>query len=209
MKIYTDDRLYSHRVRFACLVKGLRADWVPVDVGNPEDLDHLAEISPPSGEQLPVLEDRHLVLYNDLAMLEYLEERLTYPTLMPTTPEERALVRQEISRLNEACDMAEDIELGSGREITKARKGLVEEIRQMLPEFSENPWYKSREITLLDCCLAPLLWRFPLYKINLKVNASTMPMFEYMKRVFSLDTFRASLTEIERDIQLSPSKRRS
>jgi RNA polymerase-associated protein len=51
---------------------------------------------------------------------------------------------------------------------------------------------------LLDCSIAPILWRLPYYGIELP--ASTKPITTYMKRVFSRPSFQASLSEQERDM---------
>ena len=44
------------------------------------------------------------------------------------------------------------------------------------------PYFLSAEFSLLDCSIAPILWRLPHYGIELPT--STKPITTYMKRVF-------------------------
>jgi stringent starvation protein A len=60
------------------------------------------------------------------------------------------------------------------------------------------PYFLSEEFSLLDCSIAPILWRLPYYGIELP--ASTKPIADYMKRVFSRPSFQKSLSEQERDM---------
>ena len=57
----------------------------------------------------------------------------------------------------------------------------------------------SEEFTLVDCCIAPLLWRLPRYGIELPRSAK--PIFEYQERVFERESFQVALTEAEREIR--------
>ena len=57
------------------------------------------------------------------------------------------------------------------------------------------------EFSLVDCCIAPLLWRLPSVGIVIPNDAKHKPLNEYMKRVFTMPSFIESLTELERDIR--------
>ena len=56
----------------------------------------------------------------------------------------------------------------------------------------------SEEFSLMDCAVAPILWRLSKYGIELP--ASTKALKDYSKRIFQMDSFRASLSEPERDL---------
>jgi RNA polymerase-associated protein len=58
----------------------------------------------------------------------------------------------------------------------------------------------SDELSLVDCCVAPLLWRLPVLQIELPPQARAIQ--DYAKRIFDLLAFRASLTEAEREMVL-------
>ncbi|HAW76102.1 MAG TPA: stringent starvation protein A, partial [Alteromonas australica] len=50
-----------------------------------------------------------------------------------------------------------------------------------------------------DCYLAPLLWRLPALGIELN-GAGSKEINAYMNRIFSRSSFKASLTDQEREI---------
>ena len=43
--------------------------------------------------------------------------------------------------------------------IKKSIKELRESIIGIAPIFAEKPFFMSEEFTLVDCCIAPILWR--------------------------------------------------
>jgi len=55
----------------------------------------------------------------------------------------------------------------------------------------------SEEFTLVDCCIAPILWRLPVMGIDIKKDKAP-GLYEYMDRLFSREAFKASLSEEER-----------
>ena len=57
----------------------------------------------------------------------------------------------------------------------------------------------SEEFSLVDCYLAPLLWRLPAYGIQLDGQGSK-DIKAYMIRVFERKTFQESLTEAEKEL---------
>jgi RNA polymerase-associated protein len=59
----------------------------------------------------------------------------------------------------------------------------------------------SEEFSLVDCYLAPLLWRLPQMNVDL-VGTGSKDLKGYMNRVFERDSFLASLTEAEREMRL-------
>jgi glutathione S-transferase len=85
--------IFPRRVRVALREKDLACEEVLVDL--PGGATRGAEFRRmnPFG-QVPVLEDGDLVVYESLAILEYLEERHPTPPLLPRDPASRARVRQ-------------------------------------------------------------------------------------------------------------------
>ena len=80
-----------------------------------------------------------------------------------------------------------------------ARKELRESLTGVSPLFAEKPFFLSEELSLVDCCLLPILWRLPLLGIELPRQAK--PLLDYMERQFARDSFQASLSSIERDMR--------
>ena len=58
----------------------------------------------------------------------------------------------------------------------------------------------SEDFSLVDCSIAPILWRLPLYGIELGSQAE--PIEEYMNRVFERRSFQQSLTELEHEMRI-------
>ena len=200
MTLFSDARdHYSHRVRMVLAEKGVTVDIVDVDPSKkPEDL---AEINPYNS--LPTLLDRDLVLYEANVIMEYLDERFPHPPLLPVYPVQRALSRLWISRVEKEWSTKLDILMaGKGREtvITKARKELRESVIAIAPIFGEKPFFMNEEFSLVDCCVAPILWRLKEVDITLP-EKSTRPLLKYMHAMFERDAFRASLTETEIEMQ--------
>jgi len=200
MTLFSDARdQYSHRVRMVLAEKGVTVDIIDVDPNRkPEDL---AEINPYNS--LPTLLDRDLVLYEANVIMEYLDERFPHPPLLPVYPVQRALSRLWITRVEREWSSRLDVlMLGKGREtiLTKARKELRESIISISPIFSEKPFFMNEEFSLVDCCVAPILWRLKAVDITLP-ERSTKSLQKYMKMMFERDAFRASLTEAEMEMQ--------
>jgi glutathione S-transferase len=85
--------LFPRRVRVALIEKGLACEEVIVDLpGGALRTPAFRRLNPFG--QVPVLEDDGVVLYESIAILEYLEERHPTPALLPRDVPARALVRQ-------------------------------------------------------------------------------------------------------------------
>jgi RNA polymerase-associated protein len=82
----------------------------------------------------------------------------------------------------------------------KRRKELSEGLITIAPLFKEAPFFMSEEFTLVDCVLAPILWRLPVLGIELP-EKQAKPLLDYAGRIFQRDSFQASLSEYEREIR--------
>lgn len=94
MKLYNFFRSgTSHRLRIALNLKGLSAEYLPVDLRREEHLGGTFKAVNPQG-LVPALElDDGQVLIQSPAIIEWLEERHPTPALLPADPESRARVR--------------------------------------------------------------------------------------------------------------------
>ena len=200
MTLYSDVRdQYSHRVRMVLAEKGVAVDIVDVDPNKKRE--DLAEINPYNS--LPTLLDRDLVLYEANVITEYLDERFPHPPLLPVYPVQRALSRLWITRVEKEWSAKLDLLMaGKGREtvLTRARKELRESIIAIAPIFGEMPYFMNEEFSLVDCCVAPILWRLKEVGIMLP-EKSTRPLLKYMHTMFEREAFRESLTETEIEMQ--------
>ena len=190
---------YSHRVRIVLAEKGVTVDVVDVDPDNM--LDEIAELNPYN--MLPTMVDRELSLYDPAIMMEYLDERFPHPPLLPVYPVARAQSRLFMFRIQSDWCAHVDKILAGGKpaELEKARKALRESLIAASPIFAEKPYFMSDEFTLVDCCIAPVLWRLPALGIELP-EKQTKPVLKYMNRLFERDSFKASLSDVEREMRL-------
>lgn len=191
------DDMYSHQTRIVLAEKGVGVDIHLVDMDNlPEDLIDLN----PYGT-VPTLIDRELALYEAKIIMEYLDERFPHPPLMPVYPVSRGRSRLMMHRIeNDWYTLADKILNGSAAEAESARNELRESLLSIAPILNEAPYFMSEEFSLVDCYLAPLLWRLPAFGIELSGQGSK-ELKSYMLRLFDRESFQASLTEAERELR--------
>ena len=82
----------------------------------------------------------------------------------------------------------------------QAAKQLKESIIAANELFKISEFVLSDELSLVDCTLGPLLWRLPWYGVKLGKPGASVEA--YAHRIFSKDSFKASLTQAERDLIL-------
>ncbi len=188
--------IYSHQARIVLAEKGVSVDVLNVDPSQPNE--NLMELNPYG--TLPTLLDRELVLYNAKIIMEYLDERFPHPPLLPVYPVARAKSRLMIYRIErDWYSLLDDIQSEDPVVSKKACDSLRDGLVTLLPVFQEMPYFLSEDFSLIDCCIAPLLWRLPAYGIELPNNAKAI--FKYAERLFERESFQASLTEVERELR--------
>jgi len=190
---------YSHRVRIVLAEKGVSVDVIDTD---PKSLpEEITDLNPYSS--LPTLVDRELTLYETKVMMEYLDERFPHPPLLPVYPVARAQSRLWMYRIEKDWSPLVDIIVaGKNKEAAaKARKELKDSLLVVAPIFSEMPYFMSEEFSIVDCCLAPILWRLDAMEISLPKTKQSKPLLDYMDRLFDRESFQASLTELEREMR--------
>lgn len=195
MSLYSDsDDVFSHQVRIVLAEKGVNVEITTV---KPEDLpEDLVAFNP--YRTLPILIDRDLTLFKSRIIMEYLDERFPHPPLLPVYPVARAESRKMIHRILK--DWYSLMHLIVDNDDDQARNDLLESLTSLEPVFKDKPYFLSEEFSLLDCVLAPLLWRLPCFDIHLDEVKNPF-LLEYMQRVFNRDSFQASLTDAERQLR--------
>jgi len=190
---------YSHRVRIVLAEKGVTVDIEDID---PKSVTEEILEANPYGT-LPTLVDRDLALYESNVVMEYLDERFPHPPLLPVYPVARAESRLWIYRIErDWCVLIDQIKASpDGKKADAARKEFRESLVTIAGIFEEMPYFMSEEFTLVDCCLAPMLWRLPELGISLPNNRHVKPLHEYMERLFERPSFQESLTDLEREIR--------
>lgn len=185
----------GHGVRIVLAEKDVNFDISYIDLDDPpEDLRDLN----PYNSAITLI-DRDLVLYDPQIVMEYLDERFPHPPLMPVDPVARANNRQLRVRLMlDLYGLVHDLQSENDIAAANARKAFKDNLTAIATVFTRNEYFLSEEFSLLDCCLAPLLWRVGYYGVKLPLQAK--PITQYGERVFSRSAFKASLSPQEREI---------
>jgi len=190
--------IHSHRARLVLAEKNINIEIS--NIPGPELPEDLMDLNP--YHTVPTLVDRDLTLYDSRVIIEYLDERFPHPPLMPVDPVTRAQFRLALFRIEtDWYSIAEEAEHSNdGKLGTKSRKLLRESILQSTELFGARPYFLSEEFSLVDCTIAPLLWRLPAYGVDLGADAE--PIEDYMNRVFARRSFQQGLTELELEMRL-------
>ena len=184
---------FSQRCRNVLYEKGMDFQIVDVDLHNkPEDL---AVMNPYN--QVPVLVERDLILYESNIINEYIDDRFPHPQLMPADPVMRARARLFLYRFeHEMFSHVETLEKGNQRSADKSRAAIRDNLAQIAPVFAKQKYMLGDEFSMLDVAIVPLLWRLDYYDIQLPKQAA--PLMKYAERLFSRTAFIDSLTASEK-----------
>ena len=191
----TDSCIESHPTRIVLYEKGITADIQYINPSDPPA--DLLEVSPNCST--PTMVDRDLVLFKTHIIMEYLDERFPHPPLHPMDPVSRARARMIVHRVDQDWySLVKEIEASSDKKSIKAKKMLRENLISSASLFAANPYFMSNEFSLVDCFVAPLLWRLPSLGIDLPKQAEGIK--SYASRIFERDSFQASLSELEAEL---------
>jgi RNA polymerase-associated protein len=195
MKLYAGSNcLYGHACRIVLKEKDVDCDVLDPAADPEFDLTELN----PYGES-PTLIDRELVLYGDNVITEFLDERLPHPPLMPLDPIGRGRARLLVARLQR--DWLNEVKrlLDEGKPLNKKlKKSLWDGLLAMSPIFLTQRYAMGNEFSLVDCYLAPLLWRLSVMDVTLPRQGQAV--MDYSARLFERSTFQASLNSLEREM---------
>jgi len=192
----------SYRVRIALAYKGVSAERVAVDLarGAQRDPDYLA-VNPQG--LVPSLVDGDFTLGQSLAILEYLEETVPEPPLLPADAPGRARVRSLAAVI--ACDVHPLQNQGTARylmkrlghdeeETTAWRRHWIERglgaFERLLASHPETGRFcHGDRPTLADVCLVPQLVNADRYACDLSACPTVQRVRETCE---ALDAFAAT-----------------
>ena len=185
----------SHCARFVLHEKAVTADVEFYDPNDPPE--DLLELNP-NGTS-PKFVERDLVLYDSRIIMEYLDERFPHPPLHQMDPVSRANARMIIKRIDQDWyGQYEEILISGEKKSLRARKMLKESIMSAEAIFAARPYFMSDEFSLIDCVVAPLLWRMP--SIGIDVISTSEVIANYAQRIFNRPAFKRSLSEAEQEM---------
>lgn len=195
MSLYSDcGDIYSHQVRIVLAEKGVNVEII--DIKTVEQSIDIHTLNPYG--TVPILLDRELVLFEARIIMEYLDERFPHPPLLPVYPVARAEARKMMHRIElDWYRLMKNIMQDNSDDA--ARQSLLQSLINLEPIFADKLYFLSEEFSLLDCVLAPLLWR--LETLGISIPESAKGLLSYMKRLFDRESFQTSLTEVERQLR--------
>ena len=171
MSLHSDrEDVESHKVRIVLAMKGVNVEIIPAKQGSATD--ELLQINPYG--TVPTLIDRELILYEARIIMEYLDERFPHPPLLPVYPVARAETRKMMHRIEK-------------------------DWYTLLQNIMNNEDANIAREALLDCAIAPLLWRLP--QLGIEIPAEAKALHDYMQRIFKLEGFQISLTDAEKQLR--------
>jgi len=185
----------SHCARLVVYEKGVPADIEYFDPNDPPE--DLLELNPNGSS--PTFIERDLVLYDARIIMEYLDERFPHPALHQMDPVARANARMLIKRIDqEWYPLLEDIQINGDKKASKSKKQLKESLMAAAPVFEASPYFMSEEYSLIDCAMAPFLWR--LNSIGIDITSLGKGITAYANRLFARKAFQDSLTKEEKEL---------
>jgi stringent starvation protein A len=188
----TADDIQCHRARLVLAAKGVSYERVLVDPARPPE--DLIDLNPYA--TTPTLVDRDLTLYDTAVVCEYLDERYPHPPLMPIDPLSRARLRLATVRIERDWLPEVDAIRAGGRTVDAARKRLRDQLLGSLPLFKAAKFFLNPEMSLVDCLVAPVVWRLPWLGVDL--GREGKPIIDYGERLFHSQGYARSLTAEER-----------
>ena len=193
--------IMSHCARLVVHEKGVPADIEFFDPNDPPE--DLLELNP--NGNAPTFVERDLVLYDARIIMEYLDERFPHPALHQMDPVSRANARMLIKRIDqEWYPMLEEIQANGEKKSAKTKKILKESLMAAAPVFEATPYFMSEEYSLIDCAMAPFLWRLP--SVGIDISSLGKGITAYANRLFSRKAFQDSLSSQEKEMMQSHSK---
>lgn len=184
---------FSHRCRIVLYEKGMDFEIRDVDMhALPEEI---AAMNPYN--QVPVLVERDLILYESNIINEYIDERFPHPQLMPPDPVMRARARMFL--FNFERDLFRhvlEIQEGAQKAADMARIIIRDNLTAIAPIFTKQKYMLGTDYSMLDVAIAPLLWRLDHYGITLPKQAASL--LKYAERIFSRQAFIDALTPVEK-----------
>ena len=185
--------LESHRTRIVIKEKEISAEIHEVDLNNiPEEVKILSPY-----DEYPSLVDRELVLQDSRVIIEYLDERFPHPPLLPVDPISRAKFRLALNEIEH--NWYSKYSEAYNDEVLDEK--FISEIKDYFLEIApliKKKFFMSDDFGLVDCSIAPLLWRLKSLDFDLAENNKVIA--DYSERIFEREAFQDSLTETEKEL---------
>ena len=201
LTLYVGSRRYSSwslRPYLALAQTGVPFETRTIDLDQPDAKAKITAVNPAG--KVPVLHDGDLLIWDSLAICEYIAEQHT--ELWPSDRKERALARSISAEMHSGFlalrrDMWMDLGIDKrGQGHTEAALADVARVQAIWKEClgrSGGPFLFG-ELSIADCMYAPVVTRFQTYGVELDQACAT-----YSKAVFGLPAMKEWIADAERE----------
>ena len=193
----------SYRVRIALALKGLAFETLPVNirVGEHRAADYVANVNPSA--TVPALIDGDFNLGQSLAIIDYLDERVPEPRLIPLEPVLRARVLEFASLIS--CDihpvnnlrvlryLETELKVTPQQKSAWYRHWIAEGmagVERMLERSNAGPWCFGARLTLADVCLVPQVANALRMDCDLSSYPRSLAVYEHASKQPAFDGAR-------------------
>ena len=140
------------------------------------------------------------MLYEYRLIMKYLDKRFPHPPLMPVDPVIRAKTRMVLHYIEkDLYGLLEDVKSSGEKKSNAAKQKLKENIMLSLDFIQSKKFFLSDDFSIIDCSMAPILWRLPEFGIELPKSAK--PILKYADRLFERTSFVENLSEQEEEMR--------
>lgn len=194
--------IYSHKIRMILSIKNIYVkiqqisfNKLPKTIINFHNYERKDKLFL---HQIPMLIDRYIILYEPNIIINYINEKFPYPTLSPDFPleksENRLIIYNIVINWYRLINIVENNYFNYAK---RAKIQLSKEISKIIYIFiKKSSFLINLRLTLLDCYIAPILWRIKKLKIILN-GKYKYNIYIYMSNLFSKKKFITSLTNYE------------
>ena len=191
------DDFRCHWIRYVLAEKQIKYHLIMLDASD----DDVASLNPYN--QLPMLIENELKLFNTTIIAEYLDDRYRQNKLYADAPAPRAEQRQYIWRFEQDWLRLADVMLCHPDSLNpaakqRAQQQLRDTLISLTPLFQHFPYFMSDSFSILDCMLDPIFLRLKAMGIELPAQ-HCRPIQLYCQRIFSRPAFLQSLTLQEKN----------
>jgi maleylacetoacetate isomerase len=190
----------SYRVRIALALKGLAFETLPVNirVGEHRAADYVANVNPSA--TVPALIDGDFNLGQSLAIIDYLDEKVPEPRLIPLEPVLRARVLEFASLIS--CDihpvnnlrvlryLETELKVTPQQKSAWYRHWIAEGmagVERMLERSNAGPWCFGARLTLADVCLVPQVANALRMDCDLSLYPRSLAVYEHASKQPAFD----------------------
>lgn len=206
----------SRRVRMTAKLLNTRLDEVSVDLRSPAERAELVKINPNS--KVPVLVDGDFVLWESIAIMQYLCDLTPGQTLYPTDVRARAEVNRWLSWAQAHWSPAvgaiswervwKKLAIGEGPDEAhvKRNEAFFAQFAKVLDEhLAGRTWIAGDALTLADIAVAPPLMMTKLARLPVRPYANIQAWFSRLQELpVWKETEVPALAQLEGLLQSSP-----